>query len=80
MTTELCEEVLPAEESDIRPFSDDQNIVVGYACGDERTNYLPVAHWVSGRTRPSPLRTAAERRGSLRDLRTGFQDPRLVGA
>ena len=48
MTTELCEEVLRAEESDIRPFSDDQNIVVGYACGDERTNYLPVAHWISG--------------------------------
>jgi S-adenosylmethionine synthetase len=48
VTTELCEEVLPAEESDIRPFSDDQNIVVGYACGDKRTNYLPVAHWISG--------------------------------
>ena len=48
VTTELCEEVLPAEESDIRPFSDDQNIVIGYACGDERTNYLPAAHWVSG--------------------------------
>jgi S-adenosylmethionine synthetase len=48
VTTELCEEVLPTEESDIRPFSDDQNIVIGYACGDERTNYLPVAHWVSG--------------------------------
>jgi S-adenosylmethionine synthetase len=48
VTTELCEEVLPAEESDIRPFSDDQNIVIGYACGDERTNYLPVAHWISG--------------------------------
>jgi S-adenosylmethionine synthetase len=48
VTTELCEEVLPTEESDIRPFSDDQNIAIGYACGDERTNYLPVAHWVSG--------------------------------
>jgi hypothetical protein len=48
VTTELCREVLPDEESDIRPFSDDQNIVVGYACGDERTNYLPVAHWISG--------------------------------
>jgi hypothetical protein len=30
--------ILSAEESDIRPFSDDQNIVIGYACGDERTN------------------------------------------
>ena len=48
VTTDLCLEVLPPEESDIRPFSDDQNIVIGYACGDERTNYLPVAHWVSG--------------------------------
>ncbi len=48
VTTDLCEEVLPAEESDIRPFSDDQNIVIGYACGDERTNYLPAAHWISG--------------------------------
>ena len=47
-TTDLCEEALPAEESDIRPFSDDQNIVIGYACGDQRTNYLPAAHWVAG--------------------------------
>jgi S-adenosylmethionine synthetase len=48
VTTELCEEALPTEESDVRPFSDDQNIVVGYACGDERTSYLPVAHWIAG--------------------------------
>jgi S-adenosylmethionine synthetase len=48
VTTDLCQEVLSPEEADIRPFSDDQNIVIGYACGDERTNYLPVAHWVSG--------------------------------
>jgi S-adenosylmethionine synthetase len=48
ITTDVCQEKLSAEESDIRPFSDDQNIVIGYACGDERTNYLPVAHWVSG--------------------------------
>jgi S-adenosylmethionine synthetase len=48
VTTDVCQEELPPEESDIRPFSDDQNIVIGYACGDERTNYLPVAHWVSG--------------------------------
>ena len=48
MTTELCQEVLSPEESDIRPFSDDQNIVIGYACGDERTNCLPAAHWISG--------------------------------
>jgi S-adenosylmethionine synthetase len=48
VTTDLCQEILSVEESDIRPFSDDQNIVIGYACGDERTNYLPVAQWVSG--------------------------------
>ena len=48
VTTELCQEVLSAEESDIRPFSDDQNVVIGYACGDDRTNYLPAAHWISG--------------------------------
>jgi S-adenosylmethionine synthetase len=48
VTTDVCQEKLSAEESDIRPFSDDQNIVIGYACGDERTNYLPIAHWVSG--------------------------------
>jgi S-adenosylmethionine synthetase len=46
--TDVCQEILSPQESDIRPFSDDQNIVIGYACGDERTNYLPVAHWVSG--------------------------------
>jgi S-adenosylmethionine synthetase len=48
VTTDLCQEKLSVEESDIRPFSDDQNIVIGYACGDERTNYLPIAHWVAG--------------------------------
>lgn len=31
VTANLCEEVLSPEESDIRPFSDDQNIVIGYA-------------------------------------------------
>jgi S-adenosylmethionine synthetase len=63
VTTELCEEVLPAQESDIRPFSDDQNIVIGYACGDERTNYLPVAHWISselGRRLFAHLRSEAD--------------------
>jgi S-adenosylmethionine synthetase len=48
VTTDVCQEKLSAEEFDIRPFSDDQNIVIGYACGDARTNYLPFAHWVSG--------------------------------
>ena len=29
-------------------YAQDQNIVIGYACGDDRTNYLPAAHWISG--------------------------------
>ena len=48
ITTDLCEEELPEQEADIRPFSDDQNIVIGYACGGPQTNYLPLAHWVAG--------------------------------
>ena len=78
VTTDLCQEVLSAEESDIRPFSDDQNIVIGYACGDE-TDQLPSGRPLDlRRTRPSPLRTVAGRPGSLRDLWAGFQDPLLV--
>jgi S-adenosylmethionine synthetase len=78
VTTDLCQEALSPEESDIRPFSDDQTIVIGYACGDERTNYLPAAHWISGEL-GRRLFASARRRGSLRDLRTGFQDPCLLG-
>jgi S-adenosylmethionine synthetase len=48
ITSDLCEEELPTEEVDIRPFSDDQNIVIGYACGTEATNYLPPAQWIAG--------------------------------
>jgi len=48
LLTDLCEEALPREEEDVRPFSDDQNIVTGHACGDARTNFLPVAHWIAG--------------------------------
>jgi S-adenosylmethionine synthetase len=45
---DLCEEALPELESDIRPFSDDQNVVVGYANDWKATNHLPAAHWVAG--------------------------------
>ena len=45
---ELCEEELPALESDIRPFSDDQNIVIGFATKNPGTNHLPSAHWIAG--------------------------------
>lgn len=45
---DLCEEELPALESDIRPFSDDQNIIIGYACANAATNHLPATHWIAG--------------------------------
>jgi S-adenosylmethionine synthetase len=48
LLTDLCEEALPDEEGDVRPFADDQNIVTGHAGGDARTNFLPTAHWVAG--------------------------------
>jgi S-adenosylmethionine synthetase len=47
ITADLCEEELPAEEADIRPFSDDQNIVIGYACRNSVANHLPAAHWAA---------------------------------
>lgn len=43
----VCEEVLSPEESSIRPFSDDQNVVHGYAIDRPLTNYLPTAHWLA---------------------------------
>lgn len=45
--TRICEEILPDEEEDIRPFSDDQNIVIGYATNNKLTNGLPVAHFLA---------------------------------
>ena len=35
--------LLSGEERIIRGFSDDQNIVVGYACGGQATGFLPLA-------------------------------------
>lgn len=45
--TRICEEALPNREEDIRPFSDDQNIVMGYATSNKLTNGLPVAHFLA---------------------------------
>ena len=45
----VCEERLSPEEADIRPFSDDQNLVHGYAIARPETNYLPAAHWLAHR-------------------------------
>ena len=45
--TRVCVEELTSQEADIRPFSDDQNIVIGYACDCAATNDLPPAHYLA---------------------------------
>ena len=45
--TRVCEEELSAEEADIRPYSDDQNIVIGYAIANPATNFVPPAHYLA---------------------------------
>lgn len=42
---------LSPEERCIRRFSDDQNIVVGYACVSEATGFLPLPVWLARRLR-----------------------------
>ena len=44
---DLCAEPLRPDERAIRPVSDDQAICIGHACGDERTDFLPPAHWLA---------------------------------
>jgi S-adenosylmethionine synthetase len=60
---DLCEEALPELESDIRPFSDDQNIVIGYACNSPLTNHLPAAHWLAGELGRRLFRTVRNQPG-----------------
>lgn len=43
----VCLEYLSWEEASIRPYSDDQNIVIGYATARSETNHLPPAHWLA---------------------------------
>jgi S-adenosylmethionine synthetase len=43
----VCLEYLSGEEASIRPYSDDQNIVIGYATARPETNHLPPAHWLA---------------------------------
>lgn len=45
--TRVCEEALSDEEKSIRPFSDDQNVVHGYAINRPETCHLPAAHWLA---------------------------------
>ena len=49
VTDDLCREVLSEDEALIRPHSDDQNIVCGFATPNLRTNQLPAAHLVANR-------------------------------
>ena len=44
---DVCIELLTDEERDLRKYSDDQNVVNGYALNNESTDYLPVAHFVA---------------------------------
>ena len=43
----VCLEPLSAEERAIRQYSDDQNVVSGYACDHPETDYLPPAHFIA---------------------------------
>jgi S-adenosylmethionine synthetase len=45
--TRVCTEYLSWEEASIRSYSDDQNIVIGYATARPETNHLPPAHWLA---------------------------------
>jgi len=44
---DICIETLSDLERDLRKYSDDQNVVNGYALNSEETNYFPVAHYVA---------------------------------
>lgn len=46
---DVCIEPLSDDERDLRRYSDDQNVVSGYALNDPRTGYLPVAHFVANK-------------------------------
>lgn len=44
---DVCIETLSDDERDLRQYSDDQNVVNGYAINNEKTDYLPVAHYIA---------------------------------
>ena len=44
---DVCIETLSDEERELRKYSDDQNIVNGYAINLPTTNFLPIAHYVA---------------------------------
>ena len=47
ITSLLCLDELGSEEIDVRPYSDDQNVIIGYACNCATTNYLPPTHYLA---------------------------------
>jgi S-adenosylmethionine synthetase len=49
ITTDLAIESLSDDERLIRSISDDQNVVTGYATGDQSTNWLPLEHHLAWR-------------------------------
>lgn len=49
------------EEREVRAFSDDQAVCVGYACADAGTGHLPPAHWLSRRIGRELARLRLER-------------------
>lgn len=46
---DVCIEKLSDDERDLRKYSDDQNVVNGYAVNNKETDYLPVEHFVAFR-------------------------------
>ena len=44
---DICIETLSNEERQLRKYSDDQNVVLGYAVNIKDTNYLPVEHFAA---------------------------------
>jgi len=60
LQTDLDLGPLTDDERRIRCFSDDQDIVVGYACGSQATGFLPLPVWLARRLRTalSQLREA----------------------
>ena len=44
---DVCIETLSDDERDLRKYSDDQNVVNGYAINSPNMNYLPIAHYIA---------------------------------
>lgn len=44
---DVCIEILKDDERDLRKYSDDQNVVNGYAINSPETDYLPIEHYLA---------------------------------